>query len=633
MWFGVIYEAGRAYSYFPKVKGVDKKFKLAQFPYNSSEVLSGVLTTFLLFMILGTMFIVGESMMPALSTFMTFLGYAFLFFGLLVPLAAYVYATGIFYTHRMMMYREQMLRAILRLSTYTLLNMSMEYAMKETSENVTGILKEQLDDIIIMMEHKEKSTLGDAIKKYVEVWNEINPEFVKSLRLIQTASMSLPEDREIIIEEVLETIVRSYQTSGKRFAEGLANKTKTLIAIGVLFPIMSLMILPLISIFLPAIANPTIIAFVYVVFFPTILLIATLEFASHRVQVDTIELEQSPRYKKTPVGIVLFCIGMVIVFSIPTINHVMRIDMSTMNTVSREYTINAIVVIWLTLFGLFLAIETYSYLYVRRHERLWKEVYETERDFPHLLQTFASYLALNRSVESIIGEIEDDYITHGFKDHPVVKIFKEIEISLFTTKQSIEDIFKNVVPKICPSAKVSDQLRQIISFTTIDQKSAAKAARMVRKQLIAIYVLDDYIQSLLSDTVSLVSITTIMLAPLLCAASTIMAMAIVKALEFITKTLERIALDLGVTGISLELVDVTQIMPPTVVELIVGIYLLEMILILSLFMSNIELGTDKFRLAKTLQINVLVGFLIYTALLFIGYFVVNEMIFGGVLAR
>ena len=295
---------------------------------------------------------------------------------------------------------------------------------------------------------------------------------------------------------------------------------------------------------------------------------------------------------------------------------------------SQEYEFKGILICWLLGAGLSVAIALLANLYVRKYQSLWDEVNTTERDMPHLLQTFSTYLTLNKSIESIIPEIIDDYKTHGFSKHPAVKFFSKLMHELKVSKKSIEELTKKVLPKICPSKKVSGTLSQIISFSNVSSDSAAKAAKMVRKQTIAIYKLDDYIRTMLSETVSLINVTTAMLAPMLCAAAILMSMAIVKSLVYI----EGVLGSLGGIGssqkVTLGLVHINEIIPPTVVEVIVSIYLIEMILVLSVFSSNIKIGDDRFQLIKAIGNNILIGFIIFSVILLGGYYGMEEYIFG-----
>lgn len=617
-----------------EVSSVEKRLKFVEFPYSGKGVIGVTLAIFVFFffMTLLTMSLrmaaddattpdVNEA--PALYDFLI---YFFMFFGLILTLVAYVYPVNIFYTQRMIAYREEMLKSIMRISTFVSMNMSMEYAIINTKDHLWGTLRTQFEDIVKQLRLRIKNTLGDVIEIYTPIWNKANPDFVKALRLVETAAMSDDEDRRKILDEVQETLIISYHTTGKRFAEELASNAKTLVALGVLFPIISLMLLPLVSVFMPQYLKTPFITFVYDVLFPGFLLIMALNFSAKRIQVDTIRLNESPMYKSPPVWIWALGALIVVVMAIPTLVHLSFIDMETFPKVQYEF--GGILKCWLLGAGLSVAITLLCQIYVRKYEGLWNEVNETEKDMPHLLQTFSTYLTLNKSVESIIPEIIDDYKTHGFGSHPAVKFFSKLMHDLKVSKKSIGELTEKVLPKICPSRKVSGILSQIISFTNVSTDSAAKAAKMVRKQTIAIYRLDDYIRTMLSDTVSLINITTAMLAPMLCAAAILMSMAIVKSLVYIEEVLGSIGGLGGANDVQLGLVKINDIIPPTVVEVIVSIYLIEMIVVLSLFASNIKIGNDTFQLIKTIGTNLLIGFLIFSFILLAGYYGMEEFIFG-----
>jgi hypothetical protein len=256
---------------------------------------------------------------------------------------------------------------------------------------------------------------------------------------------------------------------------------------------------------------------------------------------------------------------------------------------------------------------------------------ETERDLPNLLQIFSSYLSLNRSMESIFSDLISDYKQHGFGNHPTVKIITGMKEALYNTKKPLIEITDKILPKLAPSKRMAQILKRITLFADIDSKSAAKSAKMIRSQTISIYNLDDYIQTLLSETVSIVSLSTVMLAPLLATAATIMAAAIVMALEFIKQRINSIMTSIGGQAIDLQFVDVNKIIPPTMLELIVGLFFIETAIILSIFLSNIKYGTDKYKLAKTIFENLLIAFIIYSVLMFGGYLAFTEFIFKGVL--
>jgi len=114
--------------------------------------------------------------------------------------------------------------------------------------------------------------------------------------------------------------------------------------------------------------------------------------------------------------------------------------------------------------------------------------------------------------------------------------------------------------------------------------------------------------------------------PLLSGVTVLMAVMIVKSLRFLTEQLASIEKTFGGTGTGFGLVDITKIIPPTVLEVIVSLYFIEMYVILTLFMTKIEIGNDKYQFAKKLLSNT-TGFVIFTVILLAGHYMMNEIFF------
>ncbi len=621
MWFKYIYDLGKSHPIIPKIASLDKKFDRVQFPYNSADVLSGVAIC------LGIFGSIGAALFFLLPT-LPLIGWSVLFYTFVVAFAAYIYASGINYTQRMIDYKEEMLIALLEISNYISLDVSIEYAIVQTNRDLHGVLRDQFDIIMEKLKRKKFKTIGDGFSEFIPRWLEVSPDFVKALSLLQTAAISLPQDRDRIINEVIESIIQSYYEQGKRFTEELSSQTQSLIAIGVLFPMMMLMMIPMVSVFLPDTINLPMLIFGFNLFFPTVLLMLAMQFAANRVQVNTIRMEESPEFEILPVKFFFIPLIILVVFSFPTAMHLYGLGYGM--DVKNEYSFESVATIWTSAFGIFLAVEIITGVFVRKYKKLWEKIYEVEQDVPHLLQVFTTYLSLNRSVESILSDVIDDYEKHGFKQHPVTKVFTEMREQLLRTKKTIFEIVKTVLPKLNPSKRVTSIFERVIGFTDIDQLSAAKSSRMIREQQLSIFRLDDYIRTLLADTLSMVYAAVTFMAPLLSGAAVVMAMAIVMSLTFIQDKLKAI-FELFGGSFDLTLVKLEKIIPPTILEFVIGIYFLEMVLILSLFLSNIKYGTDKFKIAETINKNMLTAFALYTVILLVGYFVFRELVFEGIL--
>ncbi|MEM0360834.1 MAG: hypothetical protein QXK06_05890 [Candidatus Diapherotrites archaeon] len=629
MYFDFVYETGRKFKIFKKSSMVEKKFQQVEFPYTSGEFISGLTIWFLGLGLTGFFFYILNAMTG--HPLLELLAYLFFFGSVLIPLAAYLYGANIYYTQSILKQKEEMLQALLEIANYLSLNTSLEFAFIETTKGLTGTMGKQFRDIQQKLENKKYSTLGEAFEEYIPKWMEINPEFVKGLNMIQTASLAPLKEREPMLRECIKTIIQSYYNIGKRSTETLSNQAKSLISIGVMLPMMSLIMLPLISIFLPNMINVPMLIFIYNVSCPALLMLFAMQFALNRVQVNTIDLSMSPKFKKMPPGFAYLCAGFMIILAIPAIIHFMQVDMSTPTGVAREYAFESLFNVWLMLFGIVAGISIYLFRYITLNEKTWQEMNEVEEDVPHLLQIISSYLVLNRPMESIIQDVKSDYIRHGFKKHAVVKILNEITKELYNTKKTLGEIVETKLPEIIASKRLVQIMRRIVHFADIDIASAAKSAKMIRSQTLSIFRLDNYLRTLLNDTFATVSVSVKALAPILASTAVIMAVAIVMSLEFISKEIEGIARSVGLKDFSLQLVDPSTIIPPTIVLAIVGVYIILTLVVLGTFLANIKYGSDRHKIGKTIFSTLLTGFGVFSSMLLLGIFVFTNYVFSGVM--
>jgi hypothetical protein len=615
MGFEDIYQLGKIVPYKFNLPSAEKKLKFIYYPYTASEILSTSLVIFAFSFSLGAI----------LGMFSSFLLSTVMFLGTIIAISLYIYPVNVYYTTKIMEYREEMLRSVLHVSTFIETGNSLESAFLQTQDNLTGILGKQFQHINHMLHRRVKNTLGDAINIYIKTWNEINPQYVKAIRLLQLAALSGQEDKERLISETIETLMLNYTVLGKRSAENLSKKTGMLLAGGLLVPIMSLLGLPILAVFMPQLINEAMIAFIYIVLFPVLVFITALSFASERIQVDTIRLEDSVEYKPFPSYFKYISMGIALIGLIPTL-----LIVRSSTDAGLDINLSMMFLAWLGSGTIALGIYIYSYFYVKRYKKLWKKIDEVESDLPFMLQSFSTYFTLNTPFEKVIDGVIDDYNNLGFRKHPVVKVFKELKNLLYSTKLSIKHIVEHNLKTLVPSVKVRSVLSQVVMYESVSQEGAAKASRMIRGQVISTYKLDDYIRTLLSETIGLIKVGISMLAPLLGSVAVVMTFAILKSTVFITEELEKISALFGGQKIEMNLIDITQTISPIYITAVISIYILLMIVVLSIFQTHIKTGMDHFQIMKDLRDNIL-SFVMYTIMMFGGFFFVNEVLFKALM--
>ena len=234
-------------------------------------------------------------------------------------------------------------------------------------------------------------------------------------------------------------------------------------------------------------------------------------------------------------------------------------------------------------------------------------------------------------MENIFEEITEDYKKHGFKEHPSVSLLEKISFKLSNLKTNLKDFIRFDLKKFSSVKGFNEILEQISSFADFSLREAARVSKKLREQRINIVKLNDYILTLLNDTIALVSSTMMMLAPLLSAMAIIMSLFVVTFIKFLSEQLQSIA-NLGGDGsgaVTLQLIDINEIISPVYLELIIGFYVIEILLILAMIKSNMEDGYSTYNIVKTVK-SAIIGFIIFTICLFAGY-MLFKAIFSSVI--
>jgi hypothetical protein len=610
-----VYELGKSLNIKYSLK-IDEKLKFSQFPYTGSDIVNTSA-----FFLLGFVFfaIFAEYIFNAEILFTTFT-----FFGFILAATLYIYPTQIYYLGKIMEYKKEMLNTIMRFSMYLSMKSNFEFALHNSLDHIKGILKVQFNEILLKLERKEYLSLGEAFKDYSLIWNQYSPEFVDSLKLLEVASLSSEKEAQQIMEQAVDQIILSYNIEQKRNSEVLSSKVDKIIMAGIMLPVMILMLVPLISVFMPDTIKASMLFLLFNIFIPSFLLVNGLKFSASRLQLINIKIENSKEF--TPVTMKVYLISFVtfILFLIPSFIFLIKNPPSDVSF--NSFNIDTIFFVWLIPAGISLATFIITSYYINKNKTLYKRYLDVEEDIPHILNYFSTYLSLNVPIENIFYEISKDYKKHGFKDHPTVGLFEKISFKLSNLKTNLKSFIAFDLDKVSSIKILNEVLEQIASFAEFSLSEAARVAKKIREQRVNIIKLNDYILTLLSGTISTVSSTMTMLCPLLSAMAIVMSLFIVTFIQFLSKQLEQIA-NLGAMGgnqIELQLIDIKEIISPVYLELIIGFYIVEILLILAMIKSNLEYGYNSYNVIKSIK-EAQLGFVVFTLCLFGGYYLFKVM--------
>ena len=278
------------------------------------------------------------------------------------------------------------------------------------------------------------------------------------------------------------------------------------------------------------------------------------------------------------------------------------------------------------------------YTYLRSNEGKKQEdfIRKIEQDFEIGLFELGKSLSENIPIEKALPNILEKYKTMNREKSPMYvffeKIMRNIRSLAMTFKQALFDE-KYGVLKEFPSSVIHDVMHTVASSLDKGPKIAANASKNIANYLAKIRQIEQMIKDILDDVVSSLKLQTNFIAPFVTAIVASMAILIVQLLQNISVALGRIEQMFNIGWSSgggltnaLDMIHLEEVVPPTVLQLIVGIYLVEIVIIISVFLTGINKGFDEVSRDMVISKNLLMAIILYTVVLFIMVIFFNPII-------
>jgi len=141
---------------------------------------------------------------------------------------------------------NQMVLCIFYVVTYMRHTSNLELAIEFASEHLAPPLSLDLRKILWDVESGKYSNIKDSLESYLEQWREYNLEFVEAFHLVESSLYETSEDRRLgLLDKSLDVILDETYEKMLHYAQNLKGPITMLHMLGVILPILGLVILPL----------------------------------------------------------------------------------------------------------------------------------------------------------------------------------------------------------------------------------------------------------------------------------------------------------------------------------------------------------------------------------------------------
>jgi hypothetical protein len=214
-----------------------------------SQALTFSAMSFLGFFILGLMisvgimFIVGEGIE----------GFPFLFLFLVIIFSLFIYFFTKNYPKRLankwrLKASSQMVPAILYIVVYMRHTSNLERAIAFASENLQPPLALDFKKIFYNVQIGKFSTIKESLDSYLEKWRDYSPEFIESFHLVESSLYEPNSGRRIeILEKSLQVVLDGVYDKMLKFTHNVRSPLTNIYMLGVVLPTLALALLPLAS--------------------------------------------------------------------------------------------------------------------------------------------------------------------------------------------------------------------------------------------------------------------------------------------------------------------------------------------------------------------------------------------------
>jgi hypothetical protein len=173
---------------------------------------------------------------------------------------------------------NQMVLAVFYIVTYMRHTSNLERAIGFASEHISPPLAFDLKRIVWNVETKKFNTIYDSLEEYLQEWNDFAPEFVESMHVVVGSLYETDENkRQELLDKSLDLILQETFDKMLHYAHNLQSPITALHMLGIVLPILGLIILPLMVNFLPEVK------WYYIMIMYNIILPAAIFYMSRKI--------------------------------------------------------------------------------------------------------------------------------------------------------------------------------------------------------------------------------------------------------------------------------------------------------------------------------------------------------------
>jgi hypothetical protein len=531
---------------------------------------------------------------------------------------------------------NQMVLCVFYIVTYMRHTSNLELAINFSAEHLAPPLSLDLKKIMWNVETSKFESIKESLDNYLETWRKWNMEFIESMHLIEASLYEGSEERRLnSLDKALSTILDETYEKMLHYAHNLKSPITVLHMIGIIMPILGLVILPLLINFVEGVMWYHI-SMLYNVILPIIVFYMGKTILSQRptgygkadiseenpelkkykniiINISGKEVQIKPIYIAIMIGLVLFIIGIspLIIQMIDTsIDPSLGSFGKLFDFKDRgPYGIGATILSLSVTLSFGVGIGYYFKLRSQNVIKIRERAKKLEEEIAASIFQLGNRIGDGIPAEIAFGKVAE--IMEGtYSGSFFLTVSEKIRKMGMGVEQAIFDPKYGALVQY-PSNVIESTMKVLVESARKGPSIAAQALINVSKYIKEIHKVDERLKDLMADIISSMKSQISFLTP-------VIAGIVVGITSMITTVLG------SLSGKAAELTEGTQGaniaeftaffgegIPTFYFQIIVGLYVVQIIYLLTILVNSIENGEDKLNERYLLGINMIKGTIIY----------------------
>ena len=523
---------------------------------------------------------------------------------------------------------NQMVLAIFYLVTFMRHTPNFERAMEFAADHISAPLSLDLKKVIWNVESGHFQTISESLEDYLKQWRDSAREFIESIHLIESSLYETSNDRRLSsLDKALDVMLDETYEKMLHYAQDLKSPMTMLHMLGIILPILGLVILPLAVSFFNT--HWTIIASMYNVLLPLgvfylgkrILSTRPTGYGSTESPIDDASAASSQaKVFAISIGVVLFIIGIspVVIYAInPGFeltfgNFELLGYQQTPDGIRGPYGLGAGLLSLAVTLSFGIGIGMYYFSQAKEAIKVRKRTKELELEFASALFQLGNRIGDGIPVELAFGRVAE--VMEGTRAGEFfIRVATNIQRLGMSVDEAIFDEQHGVLLNY-PSSLIESSMKVLVESARKGPMEASKALMSMSNYIKEMHRVDERLKDLLSDVLSSMKSQINFLLP-------VIAGIVIGITSMITTVLGAVQAqgqefsDAGVGSLPLESFGFG--IPTFYFQIIVGLYVVQVVYILTYMINGIENGVDPLSESYLRGKNLLMASGLYTTIAFI----------------